>query len=57
MNHFIAYHSAQRMGREYGAPGELLFLSKKIGLLKQAVGNTVWVVQGLPNGKNSTVCL
>ena len=57
MKHFIAYHSAQRMGREYGAPGELLFLSKKIGLLKQAVGNTVWVVQGLPNGKNSTVCL
>lgn len=58
MKHFIAYHSAQRMGREYGAPGKLLFLSKKLGLLKQAVGNTVWVVQGLPNGNKTgyTLC-
>lgn len=58
MKHFIAYHSAHKMGREYGAPGKLVFLSKKLGLLKQAVGNTVWVVEGLPHGKKTgyTLC-
>ena len=57
MEHFIAYHSAQRMGYEYGAPGALTFLSKKLGLLKKAIGNTVWVVQGTPNGKKTAYTL
>ncbi len=51
MENFVAYHSAQRMGYELEATGELRFFSRKLGLLKKAVGNTVWVVQGIPDGK------
>lgn len=57
MEHFIAYHSAQRMGYDYGSPGELVFLSKKLGLLKKAIGNTVWVVQGIPDGHKTAYTL
>lgn len=57
MEHFIAYHSAQRMGYDYGSPGSLTFLSKKLGVLKKAIGNTVWVVQGTPNGKKTAYTL
>ena len=57
MEHFIAYHSAQRMGREYNAPGKLVFLSKKLGLLKKAIGNTVWVIQGIPDGRKTAYTL
>jgi hypothetical protein len=57
MEHFIAYHSAQRMGYDYGSPGSLAFLSKKLGVLKKAIGNTVWVVQGAPNGKKTAYTL
>jgi len=57
MEHFIAYHSALRMGREYGSPGELAFFSKKLGLLKKAVENTVWTVQGIPDGRKTAYTL
>ena len=57
MEHFIAYHSAQRMGYDYGSPGALTFLSKKLGLLKKAIGNTVWVIQGTPDGKKTAYTL
>lgn len=57
MEHFIAYHSAQRMGYDYGSPGALTFLSKKLGLLKKAIGNTVWVVQGTLDGKKTAYTL
>ena len=57
MEHFVAYHSAQRMGYECGSPGLLTFLSKKLGVLKKAIGNTVWVVQGTPNGKKTAYTL
>ena len=57
MDHFIAYHSTERMGREYQAGERLQFLSKKIGLLRKAVGNTVWVVQGSRNGKRTDYTL
>jgi hypothetical protein len=57
MEHFIAYHSAQRMGYDYGSPGSLTFLSTKLGVLKKAIGNTVWVVQGTPNGKKTAYTL
>lgn len=57
MEHFIAYHSAQKMGYDYGSPGTLTFQSKKLGLLKKAIGNTVWVVQGTPNGKKTAYTL
>lgn len=57
MEHFIAYHSAQRMGYEYDSPGALVFLSKKLGLLKKAIGNKVWVVQGIPDGRKTAYSL
>jgi hypothetical protein len=51
MEHFVAYHSVKQMGRTLEPNGELNFLSRKHGLLKRAVGNTVWIVQGMPDGK------
>lgn len=57
MEHFIAYHSAQRMGHDYGSPGSLTFLSKKLGILKKAIGNTVWVIQGTPSKKKTAYTL
>jgi len=57
MEHFVAYHSAQRMGYEFKPTGKLRFLSRKLGLLKKAIGNTVWVVQGIPDGKKTTFSL
>jgi hypothetical protein len=57
MEHFIAYHSARIMGYDYGSSGALVFLSKKLGLLKKAVGNTVWVVEGTPDGKKTAYTL
>jgi hypothetical protein len=57
MEHFVAYHSAQRMGYELESSTELRFLSRKLGLLKKAVGNTVWVVQGVPEGRRTAFSL
>lgn len=57
MEHFIAYHSAQKMGYELESLDELRFLSRKIGLLKKAIGNTVWVVQGIPDEKKTVFSL
>ena len=45
------------MGYDYGSPGALDFLSKKLGLLKKARGNTVWVVKGTPDGKKTAYAL
>jgi HNH endonuclease len=53
MEHFIAYHSVKRMGSDYGSSGELDFLSKKLGVLKQAIGNNVWVIKGIPSRKKT----
>lgn len=57
MEHFVAYHSAQRMGYELEPSDDLRFLSRKLGLLKKAVGNTVWIVQGIPEGKKTEFSL
>ena len=57
MEHFIAYHSAQKMGYELEPSDELRFLSRKLGLLKKAVGNAVWVIQGVPDGKKTAFSL
>lgn len=58
MEHFIAYHSVRRMGYRLKATSTSLgFLSKKIGLLKKAIGNKVWLVQGEPDGKKTTYTL
>ena len=45
------------MGYDYRSQGTLAFLSRKLGLLKRAVGNTVWVVQGTPVGKKTAYTL
>jgi hypothetical protein len=45
------------MGYELEPSDELRFLSRKLGLLKKAVGNTVWVVQGIPDGKKTAFSL
>lgn len=45
------------MGYELEPSSELRFLSRKTGVLKKAVGNTVWVVQGIPDGKKTAFSL
>ncbi|MCB1920550.1 MAG: HNH endonuclease [Candidatus Competibacteraceae bacterium] len=57
MEHFVAYHSAQRMGYELETSDELCFFSRKLGLLKKAIGNTVWVIQGILDGKKTAFSL
>jgi HNH endonuclease len=57
MEHFIAYHSAKTMGYEFEPSDQLRFLSRKLGVLKKAVGNTVWAVQGIPDGKMTAFSL
>lgn len=57
MEHFIAYHSAQKMGYAFEPSDGLRFLSRKLGLLKKAIGNTVWIVQGIPEGKKTAFSL
>lgn len=57
MEHFVAYHSAQRMGYELESSAKLQFLSRKLSLLKKAIGNTVWVVQGVLEGKKTAFSL
>ena len=55
--HFIAYHSVQKMGYDLTPDGHLRFLSKKQGLLKKAIGNIVWVMKGVPNQKGTSFSL
>lgn len=57
MEHFVAYHSVKQMGRTLTYDGELRFLSRKLGLLRKAVGNTVWIIQGSPAGKRTAYSL
>ncbi len=45
------------MGYELGSPKELRFLSRKFGLLKKAIGNTVWVIEGIPKEKKTAFFL
>lgn len=45
------------MGYSYTPEGQLYFLSKKLPLLKRAVGQTVWVVQGEPAGRSTCFTL
>lgn len=57
MEHFIAYHSVKQMGRSLEPDGTLNFLSRKVGLLRKAIGNTVWVIQGSPTAKRTQYSL
>ena len=52
MEHFIAYHNAEKMGFVYES-AKLNFFSRKIGVLRKAIGNTVWVIQNIPVGKKN----
>jgi len=45
------------MGYELESSDDLRFLSRKLGVLKKAIGNTVWVVQGIPDGKKTAFSL
>lgn len=45
------------MGYAYEPEGNLNFFSRKLGLLKRAIGNTVWVVQGEPLAKGTVFTL
>lgn len=47
MEHFVAYHSAERMGYRYEPSDDLNFLSTKKGLLIKALGNYVWCIEGI----------
>ena len=57
MEHFVAYHSVKQMERLLEQDGALNFLSRKSGLLKKAIDNTVWVIQGLPAGRRTEYSL
>ncbi|HJV72804.1 MAG TPA: HNH endonuclease [Noviherbaspirillum sp.] len=58
MEHFIAYHSAPKMGYELKkSTGKLRFSSRKQAILNKAVGNTVWVIQGVRNSSKMTYFL
>ena len=53
MEHFVAYHSVNAMGYPCEVGPELSFYSRKAGLIKRAVGHTVWVIQGEPGAKST----
>jgi hypothetical protein len=58
MEHFVVYHNAERMGRRLQPSGRLNFLTtKSAGLLRQGVGNTVWVIQGVKLGSRTSYTL
>ena len=54
LQHFVAYHSVKQMGRAMESDGELSFLSRKHGLLRKAIGNTVWIIQGSSEKRERT---
>lgn len=57
MEHYVAYHSAKKMGYEFEPTRTLCFYSRKLGVLKKAIKNTVWIVQGIHDGKKTTFSL
>jgi hypothetical protein len=57
MEHYVVYHSTRRMGRPYGSAQGLNFFSSKVGLLRKAIGNTVWIVEGIPDGAKTNYVL
>jgi HNH endonuclease len=47
MRHFVAYHSAEKMGYEYEPIGEYAFFSRKaLTILERTIGSMVWVING-----------
>jgi len=53
--HYVAYHNVRKNGYSLKPGKAMRFFSKKLGVLKQALGNTVWVIQGVPReGRGTT---
>jgi HNH endonuclease len=47
MRHFVAYHSAEKMGGNYESGAEYAFLSRKgLAALEKTVGESVWIING-----------
>lgn len=53
--HFVAYHNVRKNGRSLIPSDSMRFFSRKLGVLKQAVGHLVWVIQGLPGTGRTTI--
>lgn len=50
MNHFIAYHSTEKMGYEFVPTREFHVLSRKPeSFLRSAIGGRVWTITGTPD--------
>ena len=54
VENFVAYHSVRTMGRTLSSVERLHFYSRKLGLLTKALGQKDWVIQGLPQGKDTS---
>jgi len=58
MNHYIAYHSVEKMGRDYVPGTEFSFITRKpAGLVLAPVGATAWIVIGRPLGRGTQYLL
>lgn len=58
--HFVAYHSQRVMGTPFGSErGPLKFYAstRKRKVLNEACGNTVWVIEGEPDGHHTKYTL
>jgi 5-methylcytosine-specific restriction endonuclease McrA len=53
--HFVAYHNVRKNGRSLIPSDSMRFFSRKLGVLKQALGHLVWVIQGLPGTGRTTI--
>lgn len=56
LGNYIAYHSSEVMGREYGPPAERFhFYSQKAeSFLRQAIGRRVWVIASTRSGSRTS---
>lgn len=59
MRHFVAYHSAEKMGGNYESGAEYAFLSRKgLAALEKTVGESVWIINGAKQAQKTiyTLC-
>lgn len=50
MNHFVAYHSTEKMGHEFAPTQNFHFFSRKPeNFLRSAIGARVWTITGTPD--------
>ncbi len=61
MKHFVAYHSVKQTGSSLkdAMEGfeELVFWSRKLPIIKQAIGNIVWLIEGVQSKKDTLFLL